>query len=139
MSRTIVFFSLGLVVATVGSGCGDPDSCQNATVDIQKSLTAVCAEPDFINTPFCTCCVPAGMFSIDDTCTCKPLVFDADFCYYKVGSGGYPQVRAGLQYATSVCLGRPVSVPYGTVDAGMCVPTTSVVPMSSDAGAPVGD
>lgn len=133
--RSAVFAATLVIATTLASSCGDPNSCQNATGAIEDSITAVCKEPAFANTPFCRCCVPAGRFSIDDTCTCQPLVYNADFCYYKQGSGGYPEVRAALQYATSVCLGRPVAVPFGSGDGGdgMCIATTTNTPSSADA------
>lgn len=136
MKRTLRVASaltLGVSLALLFRGCGDPDACQGATVGIQTSIVNVCKELAFKDSPFCTCCVPAGLYSIDDTCTCQPLIFDADFCYYKNGTGGYPSVRAALQYASSVCLDRPVAVPYASskVDGGMCVASTRT---SNDAG-----
>ncbi len=133
--RSAILTAPLVIATTLASSCGDANSCQNATSAIKDSITAVCKEQAYANTPFCRCCVPAGRFSIDDTCTCQPLVYNADFCYYKIGPGGYPQVRAALQYATSVCLGRPVAVPFGSIDGGdgMCVATTTNTPSSGDA------
>ena len=112
------------VAGLVASSACDGNSCQEATDAMTSSITAVCGEGAFANTPFCQCCVPAGLFSIDDTCACKPLILDVDFCYYKEGTGGYPAIRAALDHASSVCSGRPVTVPYSAAnDGGMCVPS----------------
>ena len=111
-----------MIAGSVAGGACDGNSCQDATSAVTTSIQTVCAEPAFVNTPFCQCCVPAGLFSIDDTCACRPLILDVDFCYYKEGAGGYPAIRAALDHAASVCSGRPVSVPYGAAgDGGMCV------------------
>jgi hypothetical protein len=120
-------FAVGLTSET---GC-NPKSCEEATNAMRASIDAVCAEPEFKDTPFCACCVPAGFYSIEDTCTCKALVLDADFCFYADGSAGYPQVRSALQYAASVCENRTVRLPYG--DSG---PSASCRAPAADASPP---
>jgi hypothetical protein len=119
VTRAIVTV-LAVSASLLGAGC-DGTSCENATAAVTSSIEATCAEPAFAGTPFCRCCVPAGLLSIDDTCTCRPLIFDVDFCYYREGPGGYPAIRAALDHAASVCSGRPVSFPAGAAnDGGMC-------------------
>jgi hypothetical protein len=68
---------------------------------------------------------------MDDTCTCQPLIFDKDFCYYSTGTSGDPMIRAALQYAADVCQGRQAMLPYGDADSGTCsVPS----PTGADGG-----
>ena len=50
---------------------------------------------------------------IDDTCTCQPLVFDSDFCFYDSTPSGYPAIRNALVHASSVCLNRSITVTGG--------------------------
>lgn len=116
--RRVVLVALAAAASALSAGC-DGDSCQSATAAVTTSIQTVCAEPAFVNTPFCQCCVPAGLFSIDDTCTCRPLILDVDFCYYKEGPGGYPAIRSALDHAASVCSGRPITLPFSG-DGGMC-------------------
>ena len=88
---------------------------------MQASISQVCTEPEFKGTAFCACCVPNHYFSIDDTCACKPLVLDADFCFFDPSAGGYPAVRTALVHAASVCANRTVSLPYGgDISAPIC-------------------
>jgi hypothetical protein len=100
---------------------------------MEKSIRDVCMEPGYANTPFCTCCVPNGYYSIDDTCECKRLVFDADFCQYDARSTGYPSVRRALEYASDVCRDRQVSVP-DVEDAGPTVCHGKRVPEDGTGG-----
>ena len=112
-SRKTLLSSVGLLGVALGSwlpACDD-NGCEDATRAMQTSITSVCHEPGYANTPFCTCCVPHGYFAIDDTCECKRLVFDADFCQYDSRSSGYPNVRRALDHAASVCRDRSVTVP----------------------------
>ena len=108
------------------SGCGKDNGCESATQQMSQELKAVCAEPQFANTPFCNCCVPSGFYAIDDTCTCKPLVLDADFCFFDDTDAGRPQIRSALVYAASVCQDRTVKLPYGLTGGANACPSGAV-------------
>jgi hypothetical protein len=123
-----------IVIAGVSLGGCDSNSCANATAEMEKSIRGACMEDAFKNTPLCTCCIHAGRYSMDDTCTCQPLIFDKDFCYYSTGNSGYPMVRAALQYAANVCEGRQAMLPYGDVDSGTCAAPTPGMSNGGDAG-----
>jgi hypothetical protein len=96
-----------------GPGCSGEKTCNDATGALKMSIDAVCDEPAFVSTPFCQCCRPKGFYSIDDTCTCQPLVFDSDFCFYDSTPSGYPAIRNALVHASSVCLNRSITVTGG--------------------------
>lgn len=124
----------GALIASLGA-CGKDNGCEKATQAMQTQIGNVCSEPAFRDTPFCRCCVPNGYLSIDDTCTCRPLVFDDDFCFYDDKDSGHPQIRSALVYAAGVCLNRPVNLPYGQDAGDRCVGPPVVAP---DAGASSG-
>lgn len=131
--------SVAILLCLSSTAC-HPEACQQATRDMEDSIGKVCLEKAFANTPFCRCCVPAGFYSIDDTCTCQPLVLDTDFCFEKAGENGYPDVRAALDYAYSVCVGRAVTLRSGQ-EGDMCVasPTGADGGTDNDAAAIDGD
>jgi len=141
-----LFSTLGvcaLIAATsnIGAAGCDPNSCEEATDSLKKDIREVCNEPGFSNNPFCRCCVAGDLFSIDDSCTCKHLVLDADACSYAKDAAAKVSIRSALVHAESICKNASVVVPYtdaasipgcpaptlpnpGTVDAAQ-VPTAS--------------
>jgi hypothetical protein len=100
---------------------------------MEKSIQAVCAEADFVNSPFCQCCVPNGYYSISDSCQCTQLILDTDFCWYDGSEAGYPAVSNALAFASNVCQDRAISVPY--VDVNTSVSPNHVVD-DTDTGVP---
>jgi hypothetical protein len=108
-------------------------NCEDATEQMKVSLNTVCAEAQFRDTPFCSCCIPSGFYSIDDTCACKPLILDVEFCFYSESSGGKPAVRRALEYAASVCVNRTVNVSPWNSDASVACAVSTADGGSSDA------
>jgi len=106
------------------AGC-DTESCEKARVDLIAQIETACEAREFMSTPFCAKCVDAGYHSVDDSCTCRVLNFDADFCLYTPGSvhssrddggmrsnsAGTPRVRDALLHATAVCEDREARLP----------------------------
>jgi hypothetical protein len=114
-TRSTALLAFVTSVACLGAiaSCSGEKTCNDATTGIQRSIDVVCAEPAFASTPFCQCCRPKGFYSIDDTCTCQPLVFGSDFCFYDATPSGYPAIRTALVHASSVCQNRSITVTGG--------------------------
>lgn len=126
------------LVLLVAVACDQGTNCNDATVAMEQSISTVCSEPEFVDSPFCRCCVPNGYYSIDDTCTCQPLVLNTDFCWYDGTEAGYPSVRNALSYAASVCENRGINVPYADVNTAAC-PTPEVPSPPPDASTDTGE
>lgn len=109
----------GLAIASTTNAC-KPDSCEEATQTMHRNIAIVCQEQAYRDTPFCLCCVPSGFDSIDDTCTCHPLILDVDFCFYADDNAGFPAIRGALDHAASVCENRSVQLPDHAVAAPTC-------------------
>jgi hypothetical protein len=137
-ARTLSLWMLGALLAS--SSCARSNGCEEATQQLQTGIDRICREPAFVNSPFCVCCVPNGYYSIDDSCRCKPLVLDAEFCFYSPDTSGDPAIRNAIAYAASVCVNRPASLPqWISTDARVCsAQATAGADADADAGADAG-
>ena len=114
-----VVVAIGAFLVVVAVAC-EPGSCTRAREASMKQIDSMCDGRTFKNTQFCSVCVSHGYYSIDDSCTCRELNFDAEFCLYADSDSsidvGAPKVRDALIYAAEVCRDRSASLPYGPRD-----------------------
>lgn len=109
-----------------------PNGCEDAKGSIETQIKEdVCADPAYAGSPFCTCCVAHGYYSVSNDCTCRPLLFDTAECYFAVGAQAMPQARAAVEYANSICSGRDVIVPDLDAGAAPCFPPSMTTSSST--------
>lgn len=112
-------YALALVAAAAWCQACKSGSCEPARDEMIKQIHAMCKRDVFRTSAFCSVCVAHGYYSIEDSCTCRDLNFDADFCLYAdTGQAdastvdvGSPKLRAALTYAADVCRGRTAVLP----------------------------
>jgi hypothetical protein len=106
---------MGLVMFSIQ--CNDNgDLCAGALAETEQGIGQLCELDTYRPSQFCRICVPNGFFSVDDSCTCKSLTFNADYCYYSTGSAATPQLRGALDYAVQVCSDRSAKLPYSCAE-----------------------
>ena len=100
------------------AGCAGAEAdCLDSRCEMSKVIWRQCQLPEFRGTPMCSDCVPRGFFSIDDDCTCQPLVFDQANCYSKTDDLAIEEVRSALAFAADVCGESRAEIP-STGDGG---------------------
>ncbi|MBK8256869.1 MAG: hypothetical protein IPK82_29880 [Polyangiaceae bacterium] len=109
MQKANLLWSVVLLLGCDLSAGGS--SCEEARLLIQNLIHDTCESAEYQSSPFCTCCVANGYYSIDADCNCRDLIFDAETCLYANGDQGRPAVRAAIEYANSQCSSQKVGLP----------------------------
>src|SRR5688572_999740 len=83
ITRCLISGAMIVWVMTQGCASDGGSACEEAREEMQRHISAVCAEPAYLVSQFCSVCVAKGYYSVSgaaDTCRCADLVFDVDFC-----------------------------------------------------------
>jgi hypothetical protein len=115
--------------------CDQESGCEEAKERIEPLIEEVCMEQAYAPSPFCSCCVPNGFYSVDNDCTCRPLLFNATACFYSTDRQAKPQVREAIEFANSICTIRKPALPWPLEqDAGGACRSPAILD-DSDSGA----
>jgi hypothetical protein len=119
MSARTTLVTVAVVYAIGAVACEDKDTsaeCANALISTNGAIDALCAQFPYKASQFCRICVPNGFYSVDDSCTCRSLTFNTNYCYYSKEPGSSPDIRTALDYAVQVCSDRAAQLPYSCAE-----------------------
>jgi len=110
----------GLTLALLTTSCDLSNGCEEAMTAIETEIQSICQEAAYKGSPFCVCCVQNRLLSVDDTCSCRGLIFDTEECYYATDNQAAPQARAAVAFANNVCTNRAPLVPLADAGSPQC-------------------
>lgn len=114
--KLLYWFGAALLVGGLAPACSDENGCGQAANDIIAATKAICAEPAFDSSAFCTVCVAAGYYSTTGPadCRCRLLRFDQPYCTSPGDDETRSMVRGAIAWAAESC----PKVTISAADAG---------------------
>jgi hypothetical protein len=106
LTRSLTWATIVFCAVTQGCASDGGSACEEAREEMQRHISAVCAEPAYLASQFCSVCVAKGYYSVSgaaDTCRCADLVFDVDFCAFERGTNARPKVRGAVSGLVASC------------------------------------
>lgn len=105
MRRLVLLGVLTAALTALATSCGGSNGCEDARGEVVDQMHAICKEPAYAASAFCSTCVAKHYYSTTGAsdCRCKVLTFDQDFCSYLKGSDARSRVRSAIDYANESC------------------------------------